>query len=43
MMVRHVPVYYEFGSFRGRGGIFLDLKKCTLGLSTAAKSLIGLL
>lgn len=47
MTVRRVPVYFEFGSFRGRGGIFLEVlmrkKKCTLGLSTAAKSLIGLL
>lgn len=48
MTVRHVPVYFEFGSFMGRAGIFLEVlikkKKCTLGLFfTAAKSLIGLL
>lgn len=46
MMVRHVPVYYEFESFGSRG-IFLEVliktKKCMLGLAAAAKSLIGLL
>lgn len=25
MTVRRVPVYFEFGSFRGRGGIFLEV------------------
>lgn len=25
MAVRHVPVYFEFGSFRGRGCIFLEV------------------
>lgn len=47
MTVRRVPVYFEFGSFRGEGRYFsrstYEEKKCTLGLSTAAKSLIGLL
>lgn len=25
MTVRHVPVYYEFGRFGRRGGIFLEV------------------
>lgn len=25
MTVKRVPVYFEFGSFRGRGGIFLEV------------------
>lgn len=39
MTVRHVPVYFEFGSFMGRAGIFLEvlIKECTLGLFYGCK------